>query len=66
MILLCASYGGPTFLVFFGVVKLLDRNEGTIVKWDSSFESANSEEVTEFCDPIYQGLLSARQQTLSS
>lgn len=50
---------------YIGVVKLSPTTEGTLVEWSSSFESSNSKEVTAFCDPIYQALLSALKQTLS-
>lgn len=50
---------------YIGVVKLVETSEGTLVKWDSSFESANNQEVADFCDPIYQGLLSALKETCS-
>ena len=49
---------------YIGVVKLSDSNGGTLVEWSSSFESDNAEEVTAFCDPIYQALLSALKETL--
>lgn len=50
---------------YIGVVKLSDSSAGTLVEWGSSFESDNAEEVTEFCDPIYQALLSALKETLA-
>ena len=50
---------------YIGSVKLSQTHDGTFVEWRSSFESANSNEVSEFCDPIYQALLSALKETLS-
>lgn len=50
---------------YIGMVKLSEISDGTLVEWSSSFESENSKEVTQFCDPIYQALLSALKQTLS-
>jgi len=50
---------------YIGVVKLSEISEGTLVEWSSSFESPNSKAITEFCDPIYQGLLTALKETLS-
>tara|TARA_R110000868_G_scaffold124777_1_gene329620 strand:- start:21 stop:440 length:420 start_codon:yes stop_codon:yes gene_type:complete len=50
---------------YVGVVKLSASENGTLVEWSSSFDSANENEVVEFCDPIYQALLSALKQTLS-
>lgn len=32
---------------------------GTFVKWTSEFDSADEAQVTEFCNPIYSGLLAA-------
>ena len=50
---------------YIGSVKLSQTHNGTFVEWRSSFESTNSKEISEFCDPIYQALLSALQETLS-
>ena len=50
---------------YIGVVKMSELGGGTLMEWSSSFESDNSEDVTEFCDPIYQALLQALKQTLS-
>lgn len=50
---------------YIGEVKLSEISDGTLVEWRSSFESPNSKEITEFCDPIYQALLSALKETLS-
>lgn len=49
---------------YIGVVKLRNSGGGTLVEWGSSFESDNADEVTEFCDPIYQALLAALKETL--
>ncbi|WP_293267493.1 SRPBCC family protein [Neptunomonas sp.] len=48
-----------TVLNYFGTVKLspvTDSGE-TFIEWSSSFDSDNSNEVREFCNPIYAGLL---------
>ncbi len=44
-----------------GVVRLapVTDADGTFVEWSSSFKSDDTEAVTKFCDPIYQGLLQA-------
>ncbi len=36
----------------------------TFVEWVSSFESSSDSEVSDFCDPIYAGLLKAMKDTL--
>ncbi len=50
---------------YLGVVKLSESSVGTLVEWSSSFTSANENEVTEFCDPIYVALLAALKTSLS-
>jgi carbon monoxide dehydrogenase subunit G len=50
---------------YIGVVKLSPADNGTLVEWSSSYESANEDEVADFCNPIYSALLSALKQTLS-
>ena len=50
---------------YIGVVKLSAKDYGTLVEWGSSFNAENESEVREFCDPIYQALLSALKETLS-
>lgn len=46
---------------YIGRVELFPITDsgGTFVKWTSEFESANEGQVTEFCNPIYSGLLAA-------
>ncbi|WP_370279967.1 SRPBCC family protein [Pontibacterium sp.] len=50
---------------YIGVVKLSDKNGVCLVEWSSSFDSANEDEVSEFCNPIYQALLSALKDKFS-
>lgn len=50
---------------YIGVVKLSEAGDGTLVEWSSTYDSANNDEVAEFCNPIYQALLSALKETLS-
>lgn len=50
---------------YIGLVTLSSAGDGTLVEWSSSFESANENEVAEFCNPIYMVLLSALKQTLA-
>ena len=50
---------------YIGVVKLSEIEGGTLVEWSSTFESTNEDEVSEFCNPIYQALLNALKETLS-
>jgi hypothetical protein len=50
---------------YFGVVKLTESDNGTLVEWSSKFESENDGEVADFCNPIYTALLSALKETLS-
>ena len=50
---------------YVGVVKLSENNGVCLVEWSSTFESTNEEEVSEFCNPIYQALLNAMKETLS-
>ena len=50
---------------YISVVKLTESANGTLVEWNSSFESENDEQVSEFCNPIYRALLSALKETLS-
>ncbi|MBL4797485.1 MAG: SRPBCC family protein [Oleispira sp.] len=46
---------------YVGRVELfpITDTEGTFVKWTSEFDSADETQVTEFCNPIYSGLLAA-------
>ncbi len=50
---------------YIGVVKLAETSNGTSMEWNSSFESANENDVVEFCNPIYRALMSALSETLS-
>ena len=50
---------------YIGEVKLSHPDRATIIEWRSTFESENPNEVTEFCDPIYQALLADLKDTLS-
>ena len=50
---------------YIGVVKISESGGGALVEWNSTFESANESEVEEFCNPIYQALLTALKETLS-
>ncbi|MCJ2376714.1 SRPBCC family protein [Vibrio sp. ZSDZ34] len=50
---------------YIGVVKLSESGGRTLVEWSSSFESSSDDEVAEFCNPIYQALLSALKSKLS-
>jgi len=50
---------------YVGMVKLSDNNGLCLVEWSSSFESENEDEVSEFCNPIYQALLSALKDKFS-
>jgi len=50
---------------YIGVVKLSETSNGTSMEWNSSFESANENDVVEFCNPIYMALMSALSETLS-
>ena len=50
---------------YIGLVKISESGGGALVEWSSTFESANESEVEEFCNPIYQALLTALKETLS-
>ena len=50
---------------YIGVVKISESGGGALVEWNSTFESANENEVEELCNPIYQALLTALKETLS-
>ena len=50
---------------YIGVVKVSATDNDSLVEWGSSFNSENENEVTEFCNPIYQALLSALKETLA-
>jgi len=50
---------------YIGVVKLTDLGEVCLVEWSSNFESDNENAVADFCNPIYQALLSDLKNTLS-
>lgn len=50
---------------YVGGVKLSPSGTGTLVEWRSSFESPCEQEVVDFCDPIYQALLSALKEAVS-
>lgn len=50
---------------YLGVVQLSESGMGCVAEWSSSFDSPNANEVTEFCDPIYQALLNAMKETFS-
>jgi len=46
-------------------VKLAESSNGISMEWNSSFESANENDVVEFCNSIYRALMSALSETLS-
>jgi hypothetical protein len=50
---------------YVGVVQMTATDNGCEVVWSSSFKSENSDEVANFCNPIYQALLSVLKETLS-
>jgi len=50
---------------YIGVVKLKEIEGGTLVEWSSSYASSNDNEVADFCNPIYAGLLSELNCSLS-
>ena len=50
---------------YVGVVKLSEKNGSCLVEWSSSFDSANEDEVSDFCNPIYQALLAALKDKFS-
>ena len=50
---------------YIGVVQLSPIDKGCLVEWSSSFESANEDDVSDFCNPIYMALLNALSETLS-
>jgi len=50
---------------YIGVVKLSPAGNGCLVEWSSSFESADEEAVSDFCNPIYMALLNDLKKTLS-
>ena len=50
---------------YVGVVKLSNCAAGTLVEWSSSFKSANDQAVADFCNPIYQALLQALNESLT-
>ena len=50
---------------YIGVVTLSETPNGTSMEWNSSFDSANENDVVEFCNPIYRALMSALSETLS-
>ena len=50
---------------YVGTVKVTPAGNGTLVEWGSSFDSAQENEVADFCNPIYTALLSALKETLS-
>ncbi|WP_223670552.1 SRPBCC family protein [Kangiella shandongensis] len=50
---------------YIGVVKVCAAGNGTLVEWSSTFNSDNEDDVVEFCDPIYQALLSALKYSMS-
>ena len=50
---------------YISVVKISESGGGALVEWNSTFESANESEVEEFCNSIYQALLTALKETLS-
>ena len=51
---------------YIGKVVLSSTDDGgTLVEWSSSYESANEEAVSAFCNPIYVALLDAMKASLS-
>ena len=50
---------------YIGKVTLSEKNGLCLVEWSSTFESANDDSVSDFCNPIYQALLGALKDTLS-
>jgi len=50
---------------YVGTVKLTPTGDKSLVEWSASFDSARDNEVEDFCNPIYQALLSALKETLS-
>ncbi len=50
---------------YVGVVQLTATENGCQAEWSSAFDSTNANEVSDFCNPIYQALLGALKQTLS-
>ncbi|MEH6346995.1 MAG: SRPBCC family protein [Bermanella sp.] len=46
-----------------GVVTLSPAGNGTLVEWNSSYESKADSEVADFCNPIYQALLGAMKKS---
>ena len=49
---------------YVGKIKLSATDDGTLVEWSSTFESPNDSEVSDFCNPIYVGLLGDLKMTL--
>ena len=49
---------------YVGTVEMSTVEGGTLVVWRSEFESGTDNEVTAFCDPIYQALLGALKASL--
>lgn len=52
---------------YFGVVKLspITDSGSTFIEWSSNFDSDNSNDVSEFCNPIYAGLLASLKAYLA-
>ena len=50
---------------YVGTVKVTPAGNATLVEWGSSFDSAQENEVADFCNPIYTALLSALKEALS-
>ncbi len=50
---------------YTGTVNVSATEGGTVVEWNSTFESEDDDEVGEFRDPIYAALLAALHDTLT-
>ena len=52
---------------YIGTVKLspITASNRTFAEWSSSFDSSNPDEVADFCNPIYAGLLASLKQHFS-
>lgn len=48
---------------YVGVVKVSNQHSMCLVEWSSTYDSPNNDEVADFCNPIYQGLLHALKKT---
>lgn len=55
-----------SILNYIGVVKFrpVTDSNGTFIEWSSSYEAAMENEVADFCNPIYAGLLASLKASL--